>query len=154
MAEILDRASPPLVLKSFVPFRLNRLAEAVSADLSEIYRHRFKLEIAEWRVLVTVGQRSCTAQRIASSTRMHKTRVSRAVASLESRELLERETGSADARERSLRLSKAGQRIYASLIPEALQREREILACFNAREHQQFLSALTRLEESLGLVDG
>ena len=142
------------MLKSFVPFRLNRLAEAVSADLSEIYRHRFKLEIAEWRVLVTVGQRNCTAQRIASSTRMHKTRVSRAVASLEARELLERETGSADARERSLRLSKAGQRIYASLIPEALQREGEILACFTTQERQQFLAALTRLEESLGLVDG
>ena len=90
--------SPPdtLLLEYFVPFRLNRLAETVSVNLSGIYRNRFGLEIPEWRVLVTVGQREeCTAQLVASSTRMHKTRVSRAVASLEARNLVSRsvETG-------------------------------------------------------------
>src|SRR6202035_5785899 len=106
-----------LQTKEFVPFRLNRLAGAVSQDLSSIYRHRFQLEIPEWRVLVTVGQSlHCTAQYIAASTRMHKTRVSRAVASLEARGLIERDTNANDGRELPLRLSTAGRQIYASLV--------------------------------------
>jgi hypothetical protein len=35
------------LLANFVPFRLNRLADAVSQDLSEIYRDRFGLDIPE-----------------------------------------------------------------------------------------------------------
>src|SRR5581483_9159077 len=84
-------ARPALRLAGFVPFRLNRLAVAVSDHLAEIYRERFGLEIPEWRVMATVGPvHGCTAQHIASSTRMHKTRVSRAIANLVERGLIER----------------------------------------------------------------
>ena len=80
-----------LELVGFVPYRLNRLAVGVSQHLSDIYRERFGLDVPEWRVMATVGSwHGCTAQHIAESTRMHKTRVSRAVAHLEERELIER----------------------------------------------------------------
>ena len=62
-------AKPTLVLAEFLPFRLNRLAEAVSRNLSEIYQERFGLEIPEWQVLMTVGQREeCTAQHKSRAT--------------------------------------------------------------------------------------
>jgi DNA-binding MarR family transcriptional regulator len=141
-----------LLLAEFVPFRLNRLADAVSRNLSEIYRHRFGLEIPEWRVLVTVGQsHDCTAQHIAASTRMHKTRVSRAVASLEQRKLIERAASSADGREMRLHLTKAGKRVYLALVPLALERERELLSCLGYTQRQNFVEALARLEQSLQL---
>ena len=151
------KASRPvkLVLGDFVPFRLNRLAEAVSQKLSEIYRHRFQLEIPEWRVLVTVGHcDGCTARTIVESTRMHKTRVSRAVASLEARGLIEKDANAQDARELPLRLSKSGTRMYAALVPQALAREREILGCLGNGEKEVFERLLKRLELSLGLDDG
>jgi DNA-binding MarR family transcriptional regulator len=141
-----------LILADFVPFRLNRLADAVSQDLSEIYRVRFGLGVPEWRVLVTVAQReACTAQHIVASTRMHKTRVSRAVAALEQRTLLERELNAADARELRLKLTKAGRRIYEVLAPLALERERELLSSLDAGHRQAFRGALAALEASLGL---
>jgi len=141
-----------LILADFVPFRLNRLADAVSQDLSEIYRVRFGLGIPEWRVLVTVAERdACTAQHIVASTRMHKTRVSRAVAALEQRALLEREPNADDARELRLRLTRSGRRIYEVLVPLALERERELLATLDAARRQAFRGALAALEESLGL---
>jgi DNA-binding MarR family transcriptional regulator len=144
--------SGTLILADFVPFRLNRLADAVSQDLSEIYRGRFGFRVPEWRVLVTVAQReTCTAQHIVSSTRMHKTRVSRAVAALEQRALLERELNAADARELRLKLTKAGRRIYELLVPLALERERELLASLDAGHRQAFRGALAALEASLGL---
>jgi DNA-binding MarR family transcriptional regulator len=153
---MLDQLKRPdtLVLADFVPFRLNRLADAVSVNLSDIYRDRFGLEVPEWRVLVTVGQRrACTAQHVVASTRMHKTRVSRAVASLEDRDLLVRESSAADGREFSLELTRAGRRMYASLVPLALQRERGLLSCLSDGERRAFLGAMAKLEASLRLSD-
>jgi DNA-binding MarR family transcriptional regulator len=141
-----------LQLARFVPFRLNRLAGAVSQHLSVIYRGRFALEIPEWRVMATVGEDpSCTAQHIAASTRMHKTRVSRAIAHLMKRRLLERVPRAADRREMPLRLTAAGRRMYAQLVPLALKRERALLACMNARELRGFITGLDRLEGFPGL---
>jgi DNA-binding MarR family transcriptional regulator len=143
---------PSLHLPDFVPFRLNRLAAEVSNHLSGIYRERFALEIPEWRVMATVGpDRGCTAQDIAGSTRMHKTRVSRAIANLEKRGLIERASSTDDRRERALRLTKAGRRMYAELVPLALEREQALLASMTRNERRAFLAGLARLEEFLGL---
>ena len=135
-----------------MPFRLNRLAAAVSQHLSAVYRARFALEIPEWRVMATVGQDlGCTAQHVADSTRMHKTRVSRAIAQLARRGLIERVASERDRRERALRLTRAGRRLYAKLVPLALARERALLACMSGAERRSLLRGLDRLEQFLGL---
>ena len=145
-----DRAT--LRLATFVPFQLNRLAVAVSEHLAAIYRGSFALEIPEWRVIATVGQaRGCTAQFIAASTRMHKTRVSRAIAQLRKRGLLERAPSPHDRREMRLRLSAEGRRLYAQLVPLALAREEALLTCLTATQRRGFRAALVRLESHLGL---
>jgi DNA-binding MarR family transcriptional regulator len=144
--------APPLQLDDFVPFRLNRLAAEVSEHLAEIYRARFGLDIPEWRVMATVGpERGCTAQHIARSTRMHKTRVSRAIAHLEERGLMTRVTNSADRREMELRLTRAGRRVYGELVPLALERENSLLACMSQDQLRAFTAGLDRLETVLGL---
>ncbi len=145
-------AAVTLQLAKFAPFRLNRLAAAVSEHLSEIYRERFGLEIPEWRVLVTVGQYpDCTAQQVACSARLHKTRVSRAGAALTRKRMLERVALSSYSLEISLRLSPAGRRIYAQLVPLALERERGLLSCMSDAQRRGFLLGLACLEQYLGL---
>ena len=149
-----QRSAPPPALKlaHFVPFRLNRLAVEVSEHLAAIYRERFGLDIPEWRVMATVGpERGCTAQYIAGSTRMHKTRVSRAIAHLEERGLMTRVTSEADRREMELRLTRAGRRMYEELVPLALERERALLASMTSQELDGFVGGLDRLEKFLGL---
>lgn len=141
-----------LELEQFIPFRLNRLAVAVSENLSEVYRDTFTMDVPEWRVLVTVcAGHGRTAQHIVASTRMHKTRVSRAVASLIERKLIERTASATDARELPLHATKAGEQLYQRLVPLALTRESEILSCLDAAQRRAFLEALDRLEASLNL---
>lgn len=143
-----------LKLARFVPFRLNRLAAGVSQHLSAIYRGRFGLQVPEWRVMATVAQdHCCTAQYVAASTRMHKTRVSRAIAQLIRRGLIERSSAARDRRERPLRLTRAGRRMYARLVPRALRRERALLRCMTAAERRAFIAGVARLEKFLGLAD-
>ena len=145
---------PGLELPGFVPYRLNRLAVGVSNHLSDIYRERCGLDVSEWRVMATVGsQHGCTAQHIAQSTRMHKTRVSRAIAHLEARELIERASSAADRRQREVRLTKAGRRMYTELVPLVLERERQLLACLAKEQLRGFLAGMEALESFLGLED-
>jgi DNA-binding MarR family transcriptional regulator len=147
------RPRPRLRLPEFVPFRINRLASEVSAHLSEIYRERFGLEIPDWRVLVTVAEDgACSARHVAHSTHMHKTRVSRAVARLQGLRLLRRSGSGGDGRESALELSDSGWRLYAELVPLALRRERELLACLTSAERSAFLVALDKLERVLKLT--
>lgn len=143
-----------LELAAFIPYRLNRLAVGVSDHLSGMYRQRFGLDVPEWRVMATVGsEHGCTAQHIAESTRMHKTRVSRAIAHLEARELIERASSATDRREREVHLTRAGRRMYAELVPLVLERERELLSCLTKEQLRGFLTAIEALESFLGVQE-
>jgi len=142
-----------LQLLNFIPFRLNRLAAEVSDHLAEIYRQRFDLEIPEWRILATLGPvGACTAQDIVHETHTHKTRISRAITQLEQRGLIERVASNTDGRELQLKLTKAGQRLYAQLVPLALERERALLACMTKTQLRGFVTALDSLEDFLKLT--
>ena len=141
-------------LFQFVPFRLNRLAAEVSAELSGEYRERYGLDIPEWRVLATLGFRdaACSAQYIVHCTRTHKSTISRAVTGLMTRQLIERVENEDDRREYNLRLTRKGKALYDELIPCLLRKEREILSCLSPRERRDFATMLGKIEQSLELV--
>jgi DNA-binding MarR family transcriptional regulator len=83
---------------------------------------------------------------------MHKTRVSRAIASLVKRELIERTCNADDRREMELRLTSSGRAMYTELVPLALERERALISCLSEEELRGFNEALERLEEYLRLA--
>jgi len=146
--------APRLDLFRFVPFRLNRLAAEVSAELSSEYQQRYGLDIPEWRVLATLGFRddACSAQYIAHCTRTHKSTISRAVTALMKRQLVERVENEDDRREFALRMTRKGKALYEELIPRLLRKEREILSCLSAQERKAFAHMLGKIEKSLDLV--
>src|SRR5665213_1415332 len=92
-----DAAEPALKLDSFLPYRLNVCAILVSQALSRIYAERYKIGVAEWRVLVTLGEfNMMTAKAVGLHSHMHKTKVSRAVVLLERRKLVARRANRAE----------------------------------------------------------
>lgn len=148
------RRNTQLDLFRFVPFRLNRLSAEISAALSVEYRERYQLEIPEWRVLATLGFRdgACTAQDIAHCTRTHKSTISRAVAALLRRQIIERVENEDDRREFTLQLTRKGRALYEELIPRLLDKEQSILSCLSAQERKDFAALLGKIEGSLHLV--
>ncbi|MES2601364.1 MAG: MarR family transcriptional regulator [Pseudomonadota bacterium] len=143
-----------LDLFKFMPFRLNRLAAEVSAELASEYRERYGLDIPEWRVLATLGFRddACTAQYIAYCTRTHKSTISRAVAHLLEQQLIERVENVDDRRELALQLTRKGRTLYEELIPRLLHKEQDILSCLTATERRDFANALGKIERQLDLI--
>ena len=141
-----------LELESFLPYRLNRLAEAVSREFSKIYRDRFGLTRPEWRTLATLGEfGTITATAIGEHSSMHKTKVSRAVAELERRKWLTRTADAADRRVEHLALTKAGRGAYLELVPLAKAFERRLSERLTEEQERGLLAGLTAMEQALGL---
>lgn len=136
-----------LALERFLPYRLNRLADAVSRDFSRIYRERFGLTRPEWRVLAALGELgTMTATEIGSHSSQHKTKVSRAVAALEKRRWLTRATDGSDRRVERLTLTKAGQDAYSELVPLAREFEETLLGNIRERDRKALNLGLAALE--------
>jgi DNA-binding MarR family transcriptional regulator len=139
-----------LQLEQFLPYRLNRIAAAVSQDFRSVYGPHHDLTIPEWRVLATLGQfEEMSAKAIGRHSAMHKTKVSRAVRALEERRWLRRQQSEEDRREEILTLTAQGERAYRQIVPKALAFERRLLDQLGP-EAGPFLEALLRLEEIVG----
>lgn len=146
--------TPRLTLGEFLPYRANRLAQGISDSLSRIYAERFAIAVPEWRVLVTLAEFSeLRASQITGLTAMDKVRVSRAVAGLEQRELLQRRPCSEDSRASLLSLTAAGRRLYRRIEPEVLAWEEAFLAPLTGDERKQLFQLLDTLDRRLQNLD-
>jgi DNA-binding MarR family transcriptional regulator len=135
-----------LALEAFLPYRLNRIAAAVSQDFRSVYGPHHDLTIPEWRVLATLGQsEKISAKEIGRHSSMHKTKVSRAVRALEERRWLTRRESEEDRREEILSLTAQGRKVYNDIVPKALAFEKQILDRLGS-EADALLTALSRLE--------
>lgn len=138
-----------LQLETFLPYRLNRLADAVSRDFSRIYRDRHGMTRPEWRLLATLGQYgTMTATDIGRHSAMHKTKVSRAVSALERRGWIKREAHEADRRLEHLTLTKAGDTAYRELVPLARTFEKGLFQNMCDADREAVLRGLAALERA------
>src|SRR5262245_17793198 len=97
-------------LERFLPYRLSVLANRASRALARLYGERFGLSVAEWRVIAHLARTApASANEVAARAAMDKVQVSRAVARLTAKELVERATDAADRRRSALRLTRRGQ---------------------------------------------
>ena len=141
-----------LDLENFLPYRLYRLADAVSREFSRVYKERHGLTRPEWRTLSGLGQYgTMTASVIGEQSAMHKTKVSRAVAELERRRWLTRTPDENDRRIEHLMLTKAGLAAYREMVPLAKAFERELLARLSAEEQAAVVSGMAALEGALSV---
>lgn len=139
-----------LQLESFLPYRLNRIAAAISQDFRTVYGPHHDLTIPEWRVLATLGQfEAMSAKAIGRHSAMHKTKVSRAVRALEERRWLTRRESDEDRREEILTLTAPGRKAYRDIVPQALAFERRILEELGP-DAKPLLAALEQLEHIFG----
>ena len=145
------RPTGTLDLDRFLPYRLDILADAVSRGLSRLYKDKYGLAVPEWRVLAHLGQYAPIAARdIAAHSRMHKTKVSRAVAVLEELGFVARADSDADRREELLSLTPKGRAAYDDLAPKAAEFARHLLDDLSAAERRSLESAIDKLLAKLG----
>ena len=135
-----------LDLEHFLPYRLSVLSNRVSQTIAGAYARRFGIGVTEWRVIAVVGRYpGLSANAVAARTAMDKVAVSRAVARLLDRGLLQREMHGDDRRRSVLQLSEDGYRIYDEVVPLALDCERRLLEQLSDEERATLHALIDRL---------
>lgn len=143
-------AKTELDLEHFLPYRLSVLSNRISQAIARIYVERFDLSITEWRVMAVLGRNAgLSANEVAERTAMDKVAVSRAVARLIDANYVQRALAHGDRRRSELSLTATGRRVYAKVVPLALDLERHLLSTLDAGEQAQFAVLLDKLGRNL-----
>lgn len=131
-------------LQDFLPYLLNQAADASSLEFQRYYKARYGMLRTEWRVIFHLGRYGkMTAKEICTRARVHKTKVSRAVAALEAKRFLTRSELVDDRRHEELKLTRSGQTAYADLSVQAKYFDEALLAKVPA-EHLKVLRSCLR----------
>ncbi|KAJ56084.1 hypothetical protein ACMU_10015 [Actibacterium mucosum KCTC 23349] len=143
-----------LHLERFLPYRLNRVAEAVSDEIRPIYKGLHGMNRPEWRVLVALAHIGpATATALCRHSAQHKTKVSRAVVALEKRRWITRDNDPADRRSEILQLNAAGHAAYRQIAGPVADADAAIQAKLAPGDRAALEQGLAALERAMGLVD-
>ena len=136
-----------LRLDAFLPYRLSFTSNLVSEAIARAYEALFGLKIPEWRLVAVIAEHDgITQQAIGLRTRMDKVTVSRAAVTLAERGLVARRPNPDDRRSHLLVLSAAGHRLYAEVVPKALELEARVFGQFCNAELETFKAMLQRID--------
>ena len=151
MNKVSDPQQIQLILEQFIPYRLSILTNIISSSLSDTYKEKFQLSITEWRILAVLGEYpGVSADEVSTKTQMEKSSLSRAIAKLIRRKLIQRVFSQIDQRRSILTLTESGLSIYNKVVPLAVEFERQLLKCFSGSEYEQFSKLLERLFQHVG----
>lgn len=145
-----DSQPATLDLPHFLPYQLSLVSNTISEALAEVYCDPHQLSITEWRLLaVLADQPGISASQLVRQTHIAKVAISRALKRLLARGLVRRTTIRSDRRQHKLRLSTAGENLYAEIAPRVRTRERELLAGLSREDREQLGAILERLLQTL-----
>ncbi len=140
--------------RTLFTFSVRTFYRSVSSSVENIYENEYGLTTAEWRTLAVLGPYQClAAKEIVKASSMDKVTVSRAVKTMQAKNVLKRDIDGDDKRRSALRLTQAGRDIYFSLMPKVLTLQNDLLAGFTQAEIDQFSALMSRVSENAERAD-
>ncbi|MGB0631279.1 MAG: MarR family winged helix-turn-helix transcriptional regulator [Alphaproteobacteria bacterium] len=146
--------TPEFHLEQFLPYLVHR----VGSRLAEGFEDRFDkagLNLQQWRaaaVLYEYGPQ--TMGDIARRTSINASTMTRLIGQMEKQDLVKRERPVANQRTVYVRLLAEGRQRVESLIPQVIDYETDLSACFSPTELQTFKTLLEKFFHSLVDDDG
>lgn len=139
---------PTFDLEDFTPYLLNLAAEKTSVAFQQHYKAKYGMLRTEWRVVFHLGQYGpMHAKDICERARIHKTKVSRAVAALEKKRFLVRDAETRDKRHEVLSLTKSGRSVFRELFDAARKFDTDLLAGLSKEERAMLKKCLTQIAD-------
>ncbi len=144
----------PLQLEAFLPYRLSLLSNAISGAIAAVYGDKFAISMPEWRIMMILAEYpDISADEVCRRTKIEKSMVSRAVARLLKRHLINRDMDEKDRRRSILRLSETGLSVYDEVMPIARDYEAKLLSDLSAGELETFNDMIDRLMEKAARIE-
>lgn len=108
------------------------------------------IEVDQWRILASLNAREgCSVTVLAETTAIERTTLTRALARIRARRLVERAPDEFDRRATRLRLSAKGRRLYERALPIVLKQNELAVAGMDAKEVAAFRAQLWRIIHNL-----
>ncbi len=143
-----------LKLGAFLPYRLSLLSNAISGAIAAVYGDKFAISMPEWRIMMILAEYpDISADEVCRRTKIEKSVVSRAVARLLKRHLVNRDIDEKDRRRSILRLSETGLSVYDEVMPIARDYEAKLLSDLSAGELETFNDMIDRLMEKAARIE-
>ena len=122
-------------LDGFLPYQLSVAASRVSRDFAALYKTRFGISVAEWRVVAHLSKAKAplSVREIHARVDMDKSKVSRAAARLQAAGYLVKTDSRVDRRLVALELSAKGREMMNELAPLAEAFQQRLLARLGGR---------------------
>lgn len=137
-------------IEDWLPYRLWRLSRAAGDTLEAYYSTAFGLDGSDWRTLAILANYApISAKALAQTLDINQVQMTRALTRLQDLGLLSRRTDKDDKRKVVLQLNRKGNEIYRQIVPRAQALEAQTFSGFTAREREQFIAQLDRLEQQL-----
>jgi DNA-binding MarR family transcriptional regulator len=139
--------SADFALDLFLPYRLAHASERISLEFAQHYKRRYQMTRPEWRTLAALGSVGpMTATEIGVHSKMHKTKVSRAVRALELRRWLKRTQSETDRRVEQIELTALGRKCYLELTHLAERYQESLIRSLGKQTVQKLEAALSAIE--------
>ncbi|SES69407.1 MarR family winged helix-turn-helix transcriptional regulator [Oceanicella actignis] len=140
--------------ETFFPWRLARMAEAVSHAMAQIYAGRFQLTRDEWRVLAAAAEApEMETREVARRVAMDKVSMSRAASRLEDRGLITRRESPHDRRIKLIRLTPEGRAIQSEVGRIVGERAAYLMEGLAPAEREALDAAIGKLERRALVFD-
>ena len=119
-----------------------------------MYGDKFAISMPEWRIMMILAEYpEVSADEVCRRTKIEKSVVSRAVARLLKRHLINRDVDENDRRRSVLRLSETGLSVYDEVMPIARGYEAKLLSGLTAGELKAFNDMIDKLMEQATRIE-
>jgi len=146
-----DRDGQTIInIKSYIPFYLLVLNNALSRGSSQFYFDTFGIGIVEWRVISMLAiEPHIPASRICHVLSLDKASTSRALKSLQGLGYLDFETSKTDPRRRIWWLNEKGYDLHDKIIVVALKRENNLIKGVDPDDLEVLLRVLKIIKNNI-----
>ncbi|MDQ7080828.1 MAG: MarR family transcriptional regulator [Paracoccaceae bacterium] len=135
-------------LEEFLPYQLAILSMKVSEGFARIYKEKFGISVAEWRVLAHLSQdEKVSIREIHCRVRMDKSKTSRAAARLEKAGYVTKRENRCDRRLVELALTESGRALVDEIAPLGMEYQARVLEALPEPERTEFRQAVVALLE-------
>ncbi len=142
-----------LDLENYAVAYLTWIANKVSSSASLLYRKRFGIGIAEWRIMALLAVEAwIPAGRISEVIGLDKAVISRSVAFMQERGLLETRFRDNNQRRQFIALTKEGLELHDQIVDVAREREEFLLADLSDQERGAAVKLLARIHARAALL--
>jgi DNA-binding MarR family transcriptional regulator len=131
--------------QSRIGYLLGAIANLIDAGGSRLFRRAFGIGLGEVRLVYVIGYEGpLTARQASQIIGIDKGAMSRTVAALVRRGVLQVTVDGADARQRVIQFTPAGKKLHQRVMSLALERERQMYAIFSDDELATLSALLKR----------